>query len=77
MKKEIYSTTTTLPFQGKGVEMKKFHLNFIREGDFDIVWPNVSFFIIGHLLHFYSLYSLIAYHDDKTDRTWIFSESYF
>ena len=48
---------------------------FIRDGDFDIVWPNVLIFIVAHIAHAYSLYLLFTDHDVKMTKTWIFSKS--
>jgi hypothetical protein len=47
---------------------------FIRDGDFDIVWPNVFIFAIAHVAHAYSIYLLFAELDEKLTKTWIFSE---
>ena len=49
-------------------------LTFIRDGDFDIVWPNVSLFAVAHALHLYSLYYLLTTSDPTARFTWIFSE---
>jgi len=45
---------------------------FIRDGDFDIVWPNAAIFVIGHVLYFYSLWLLFTDHDEKMTKTWFF-----
>lgn len=29
---------------------------YIKEGDFDLVWPNLIVFTIGHLIYFYALF---------------------
>ena len=49
---------------------------FIPDGDFDIVWVNVIAFVIGHLIHFYSLYVLFTTirHDITIVYTWFWSE---
>lgn len=46
-------------------------LTFIREGDFDIVWPNVFLFTTAHLIYFYALYYVLMNDDIKTRYTWI------
>lgn len=51
-------------------------LTFIRDGDFDIVWPNVLVFIIGHLTYFYSIYLSITDPADRTRYTWFWSKYY-
>lgn len=49
---------------------------FIPDGEFDIVWPNVIAFVIGHLIHFYSLYVLFTTlgKDITIVYTWFWSE---
>lgn len=44
---------------------------FINHGDFDIVWTNVSVFIIGHVLYIYAYYLLFT---DFPWQTWFWSE---
>lgn len=44
---------------------------FIRDGDFDIVWPNVAVFIVGHLFYLYSCFLLCT---DFPWRTWFWGE---
>lgn len=47
---------------------------FIKDGDFDIVWPNCIVFGIAHLIHLYSVYFLVFVTQDiKNMQTWIFS----
>lgn len=35
-------------------------ITYIRDGDFDIVWINVFFFALAHVLYFYSLYLIFT-----------------
>lgn len=44
---------------------------YIKDGDFDIVWTNVSIFVFGHLLYFWGLYTLW---NEWLITTWIYSE---
>lgn len=44
---------------------------FIRSGDFDIVWLNVSIFALGHLMYAYGLYLLAA---EQLLTTWMYSK---
>ena len=54
-------------------ERLKLH-TFIRDGDFDIVWPNVLVFIVGHLTYLYSIYVSITDPEDRTRYTWFWSK---
>lgn len=47
--------------------------SFIRKGDFDIVWPNVFIFIVGHITYFYSLSLVLSDSDVRTKYTWFWS----
>lgn len=47
---------------------------YIRQGDFDIVWPNVVVFAIAHVLHVHTLYSILTSSDRRVQYTWIFSK---
>jgi len=69
------STTTVTVDQERRLKlMKKFNYNYIREGDFAIVWPNVTIFAVAHVIHMYSIYNLFTDYDDKLSKTWVFSE---
>lgn len=56
-------------------ELSKIHkykdYYYIKSGDFDIVWVNVSIFTIGHLLYFWGLWTLYS---QTLIYTWIYSE---
>lgn len=54
----------------KELDQRPFYY-FIRDGDFDLVWPNISVFVIGHLLFFYSYYIMYTQHPWNT---WFWSE---
>ena len=44
---------------------------YIRDGDFDIVWPNVIVYAIANVLHAYSFYLLYADWTTRIMATWI------
>lgn len=46
---------------------------YIKNGDFDLVWPNIFIFTIAHLVYFYSLYYILIHSNDiKNMYTWMF-----
>ena len=47
---------------------------YVAKGEFDVVWPNVIVFSIGHMLHLYCLYILMTDTDVRTQWTWIWSK---
>lgn len=44
--------------------------DYVRDGDFSIVWTNVTIFVLGHLAYFYAFYLIFTF--QVNNLTWIF-----